>query len=132
MATATGQDKGSSGVSGTTTSRKTDADQGVAQTARQVADTVAGAAGEVTARLPEVATSTRDAFTEANRMVRSGSDGTLKIGGAFSIGLALGLLLGGANRLLVVLALIPAGLIGTTLVERAESGTSWIDPVREG
>lgn len=132
MATATGQDKGSSGASGTTTSRKTDADQSVAQTARQVADTVAGAAGEVTARLPEVATSTRDAFTEANRMVRSGSDGTLKIGGAFSIGLALGLLLGGANRLLVVLALIPAGLIGTTLVERAESGTSWIDPVREG
>jgi hypothetical protein len=107
----------------TTGSRSTTDDQGVMDTARQVADTVAGAAGEVSARLPEVASSTRDAFTEANRMVRSGSDGTLKIGGAFSIGLAVGLLLGGANRLLVVLALIPAGLIGTTLIERTESNS---------
>ena len=114
MTATTGSSKSTSG------SRSTD-DQGVMDTARQVADTVAGAAGEVTARLPEVASSTRDAFTEANRMVRSGSDGTLKIGGAFSVGLAVGLLLGGASRLLVVLALIPAGLIGTTLIERNES-----------
>ena len=135
MATTTG-----TGANGNATQEKRStasskagaADQGVAQTARQVADTVAGAAGEVSARLPEVATTTRDAFTEANRMVRAGSDGTLKIGGGFSIGLALGLLLGGANRILVVLALIPAGLIGATLVERAESGTSSMDAVLRG
>jgi len=54
-------------------------------------------------------------------MVHSGSDQTLKVAGSFSIGLAVGLLLGGANRLLVVLALVPAGLIGTTLIERMES-----------
>lgn len=115
MTATTGSNKATGGRS------TNDADQGVMDTARQVADSVAGAAGEVSARLPEVASTTRDAFTEANRMVRSGSDQTLKITGAFSIGMAVGLLLGGANRLLVVLALIPAGLIGTTLIERMES-----------
>jgi hypothetical protein len=114
----------------TTTGARSSTDQGVMDTARQVGTTVAGAAGEVSARLPEVATSTRDAFTEANRMVRAGSDQTLKIGGAFSIGLAVGLLLGGANRLLVILALIPAGLIGTTLIERMESEGPISDAVR--
>jgi hypothetical protein len=127
MATTTGQDKGTSG------SRSADGpDQGgVAQTARHVAGTVAGAAagaaGEVGSRLPEVASGTRDAFSEANRMVRSGSDQTLLVAGSFSIGLALGLLLGGANRLLVVLSLIPAGLIGTTLVERMDSSSGSAD-----
>ena len=124
MTATTGSSKGTSSNRSTS-----DADQGVRETARQVADTVAGAAGEVGARLPEVATSTRDAFTEANRMVRSGSDGTLKVAGAFSIGMAVGLLLGGANRLLVILALIPAGLIGTTLIERMESDGELSDAV---
>ncbi len=119
MTTTTGSDKERAG------SRSTNGeDQGVVQTARQVADTVAGAAGEVSARLPEVASTTRDAFTEANRMVRSGSDQTLKLAGSFSIGLAVGLLLGGASRILVILALIPAGLIGSTLIERADSDVS--------
>lgn len=116
MTTTAGSDKSSAA-----SRSANDPDQGVAQTARQVADTVAGAAGEVSARLPEVASTTRDAFTEANRMVRSGSDQTLVVAGSFSIGLAVGLLLGGANRLLVILSLIPAGLIGATLIERVES-----------
>ena len=96
--------------------------EGIAQTARNVADTVAGAAGEVSARVPEVAQSARDAFAETNRMVQQGSDQTLRILGAASVGLATGLLLGGANRLLVVLAMVPATLVAATLVER-EDGT---------
>ena len=102
--------------------RAADSGEGIAQTARSVADTVAGAAGEVGARLPEVAQTTRDAFAETNRMVQQGSDQTLKVLGAGSIGLAAGLLIGGANRLLVVLAMLPAALIGATLVERSETG----------
>jgi hypothetical protein len=93
---------------------------GIAQTARSVADSVAGAAGEVGARIPDVAQGTRDALTEANRMVHRGSDQTLV--GAGSIGLATGLLIGGAPRLLVVMAALPAALIGATLVERMDSG----------
>ena len=96
--------------------------RGVADTARQVADTVAGAAGEVTARLPEAASTTREAFDEANRMVHSGSDQTLQVVGALSMGFAAGLLVGGANRVLVVAALAPAALIGATYIERVNGG----------
>jgi hypothetical protein len=94
--------------------------EGIAETARSVASGVADAANDVGARLPEVAQSTRDAFAEANRMVHGGSDQTLKLVGALSVGLAVGLLVGGANRILVILATLPAALIGATLVERME------------
>lgn len=99
-------------------------DDGVAQTVRNVADSVAGAAGEVTARVPEVSRSTREAFTEANRLVQGGSDATLRLVGAASIGFAAGLLIGGANRILVIASLVPAALIGATMVERADSGVA--------
>lgn len=104
----------------------TDAAEGLAGTARQVVDSVAGAAGEVTARIPDVAQTTREAFTEANRMVHGGSDETLRLVGAASVGFAVGLLVGGAHRALIVAALIPAALIGTTMIERHDvpAGTS--------
>jgi hypothetical protein len=85
---------------------------------REAVDTVAGVAGEVTARLPEAANTTRDAFEEANRLVRSGSDETLKVVAGASIGFAAGLFLGGAPRVLVLAALLPAGLVGTALMDR--------------
>lgn len=93
---------------------------GVGHVARQAAETVAGAVGESTARIPEVAHGTRRAITEASRMVHRGSDLTVKLVGALSIGFAIGLLVGGANRLLVLAALVPAALVGVTLVERLE------------
>jgi hypothetical protein len=106
-----------------TTSRSTgNTDDGgmerISTTARQVADTVAGVAGEVSAKLPEAAGTTRDAFQEANRMVRAGSDETLKVVAAFSVGFAGGLLLGGAPRALVIAALVPAALVGSEFVDR--------------
>jgi hypothetical protein len=94
----------------------------ITTTAKQVADTVAGVAGEVSARLPEAAGTTREAFGEANRMVRAGSDETLKIVAAFSLGFAGGLLLGGAPRALVLAALVPAGLVGSEFVDRKSLG----------
>lgn len=102
-------------------SASSNGDHGIADTARHVADSVAGAAGDVTARFPEVAQGTRDALTEANRMVRGGSDSTLTLVGAGAIGFAVGLLVGGANRLLVVLSLVPAALIAATLLERVDA-----------
>jgi ABC-type transporter Mla subunit MlaD len=95
-----------------------DARDRIATTAQQAADTVAGVAGEMTARLPEAANSTKEALDEANRMVRSGSDETLKIVGALSLGFGGGLLVGGANRLLVIVALAPAVFVGSALIER--------------
>ena len=92
----------------------------IVRTTRDVADAVAGVAGDVTARLPEAAAGTGQAFDGARRLVQGGSDETLKLAGAVSIGFALGLFVGGANRLLVMASLVPAGLIVTTLAERMQ------------
>lgn len=95
----------------------------ITTTAKQVADTVAGVAGEMSARLPEAAETTRDAFQGANRMVRAGSDETLKLVAAFSLGFAGGLLLGGAPRALVLAALVPAALVGSEFADRKNLAT---------
>ena len=117
-------------MSATTSGRKatdkdTDPMARLSTTARQAADTVAGAAGEVAARFPEAANTTRDAlgeanraFQEANRIVRAGSDQTLKVVAAASLGFAGGLLIGAANQSLVIAALVPAALVGSEYVQR--------------
>jgi hypothetical protein len=101
-----------------------DDENGVLRTARDVADSVAGVAGEVGARLPDAAAGTGKALGDAGRLIQTGSDDTLKLAGAMSVGFALGLFVGGAPRLLVLAALIPTGLIATTLAERMQSTTT--------
>jgi hypothetical protein len=110
---------------GTTAATNDDPMSRLASTARQAADTVGGVAGEVAARVPEAANTTRDALQEANRalqqanrMVHASSDEQLKVIAAASLGFAGGLLLAGANRLLVLGALVPAGLVGSEYVQR--------------
>jgi hypothetical protein len=83
-----------------------------------VASGVRGAAETVAARLPEAAATTRAAVDEAARRIETGSDEMLTAGATLSLGLALGLLIGGANRILVTLALIPAAAMGMTLLDR--------------
>jgi len=90
--------------------------------ARDVAGTVLGAASDAVARLPEAAATTRGAVEEANRAMRAGSDEMLVAGTTLSIGLAVGLLIGGASRLLVVLAVVPAAAMGFTLLDRSQPG----------
>jgi hypothetical protein len=82
------------------------------------AETVRGTAGEAVARLPEVAATTRLAIEDANRQMRSGSDEMLSVGSVLSFGFAMGLLIGGASRILVTIALIPAAAMGLTLMDR--------------
>jgi len=94
----------------------------VASTTRDVANEVADKASAVAARLPEAAATTRSAVEEASRRMESGSDEALAVGASLSVGLAIGLLLGGANRLLVVLALIPATAMTFTLLDRYAGG----------
>jgi hypothetical protein len=102
-------------MSATTSTQKNAANQ-----VRQAVDTVAGVAGDVSARLPEAAATTRVAIDEANRVVRQGSDQTLRVVVGTSIGFASGLFLAGAPRILVLAALVPAGLAGMALVERID------------
>ena len=63
------------------------------------------AAEEVKNRIPEAA-------SEVDRVVRSSSDDALRLATVATVGVAAGLLLGGANRLLVMAALAPAAFMG--------------------
>jgi hypothetical protein len=95
-------------------------------TVSDAAGTMRGAAGDAVSRLPEVAATTRSAIEDANRQMRAGSDEMLTIGSVMSFGFAMGLLLGGASRLLVAVALIPSAMMGLTLLDRssrARTGT---------
>lgn len=96
----------------------------VAATTRDVANEVADRASAVAARLPDAAASTRSAVEEAARRMEAGSDEALAVGTSLAVGLAIGLLLGGANRVLVALALIPATAMGFTLLDRYAGGRS--------
>jgi hypothetical protein len=101
--------------------------QGALAAARDGADALAGTArdvaGEIATRLPEAAASTRGAVEEASRRIEASSTGTLTIGTSLWLGIAIGLLVGGANRILVALALIPAAAMGATLLDRSGGPT---------
>ena len=103
----------------------------MAATTRDVANEVADRASAVAARLPDAAASTRSAVEEATRRMESGSDEALAVGTSLTVGLAIGLLIGGANRLLVVLALIPATAMGFTLLDRYAGGGRRADDAQE-
>jgi hypothetical protein len=89
--------------------------------ARDVADNVFGAAGEAVARIPDAAATTRETLAEANRTLQAGSTESLTAGALLSAGSALGLFLGGANRFLVLLALIPAAAMALVVLDRQNS-----------
>jgi hypothetical protein len=86
--------------------------------AQQAAAGVRNVADELAQRLPDAAATTRSAVEDAARRMEAGSDEMLSAGTTLSLGLAIGLLIGGANRFLVALALIPAAAMGMTLLER--------------
>ena len=95
-----------------------DGDRDFATATREAASEVADRASSVAARLPEAAATTRVAVEEAASRMEAGSDQMLAVGASLSLGLALGMLVGGANRLLVAVALIPATAMAFTLLDR--------------
>ncbi len=94
----------------------------VAATAKGIATDVADKASAAASRLPDAATEAGAQLGRANQLIQSESDEVLTVGTALSLGLALGLLLGGANRLLVLLALVPGTAMGFTLFDRHNGG----------
>ncbi len=118
----------SDGPSGTTESLDTNRSHGTAgttpadgigATVSDAAGTVRDVAGDAVSRLPDVAATTRSAIEDANRQMRAGSDEMLTVGSVLSFGFAMGLLIGGANRLLIAGALIPAAMMWLTLLDRS-------------
>jgi hypothetical protein len=89
------------------------------------AGSAATTAGDAMAQLPSAAGTTWTALVDANSRIRTGSDEMLIVGGALSLGFAMGLLFGGANRLLVAAAMVPAASMGLTILQRANQG--WLE-----
>lgn len=58
------------------------------------------------------------------RAIEGGTDQGLTTGATLSLGLAVGLLIGGAPRLLVLGALIPAAAIGIQMMDRQRGTTT--------
>ena len=114
MTTAKSAGQDTAATNGNSSSASSSKDQ-----ARDVAANVRGAAETVASRLPEAAAQTRAAVDEAARRIETGSDEMLTAGTSLSLGLAIGMLVGGAPRILVALALVPAAAMGLTILDRS-------------
>ena len=79
-------------------------------------------AGDIAAQAPAAMSSAMEtaagALNESALRIQSSPDEVLAIGTALSTGIAIGLIIGGATRLLVGAALIPSAAMGFTLLSR--------------
>ncbi len=66
---------------------------------------------------PEVARTSRDAVLDTLHWIETGSDERVATGAALSLGLAMGLVIGGAPRLLIGAALLPILAFGVVLLD---------------
>ena len=87
------------------------------------ADAVRTAANEVAVRVPDAAATTRSRHRRGRSPAqeRLGRDAERRHDA--DLGLAIGLLIGGANRLLVAAALVPVAAMGLTLLGRTAART---------
>jgi hypothetical protein len=79
---------------------------------------VRGAIAEAGRSVPAVARASRSAIGDLYRVIDSGSDERVAAGVTLSLGLAIGMLIGGAPRLLIALALAPLVAMGLVLADR--------------
>ena len=85
---------------------------------------VRGALSGMSRSVPEVARASRGAVDDLFKAIETGSDERVTAGVSLSLGLALGMLLGGAPRLLVLLALAPVVASGLVLADRRTTRTT--------
>jgi hypothetical protein len=90
--------------------------------AREVRSALEG----VSRSMPDVARASRAAVDDLVHAIESGSDERVSAGVTLSLGLAIGMLIGGAPRPLIVLALAPVAVMGLSLADRraARTGTT--------
>ena len=79
---------------------------------------VRGALEGVGRSMPDVARASRSAVDDLFKAIETGSDERVTAGVSLSLGLALGMLLGGAPRLLIIIALAPVVAAGLVLSDR--------------
>jgi ABC-type uncharacterized transport system ATPase subunit len=85
---------------------------------------VRGAIENVGRSVPDVARASRAAVDDMFRAIETGSDERVSAGVTLSLGLAIGMLLGGAPRLLILAALAPVAAMGLVLQDRRKRSTS--------
>ena len=108
----------------TTRSRANGSDHGRnLETVQAAAREVRSALEGVGRSMPQVARVSRGAVDDLMRAIETGSDQQVTAGVSLSLGLAIGMLLGGAPRLLIALALAPVAIMGIALAERRTGRT---------
>jgi ElaB/YqjD/DUF883 family membrane-anchored ribosome-binding protein len=97
---------------------------GIADTAgdatREAAGAVRRAVSDVRAGIPDAVATSRDAIDKASSTLETAPEPYLIAGAAFAVGLGSGLLLGGAPRLLIAAAVVPAVACGMALLGRSQ------------
>ena len=78
----------------------------------------------VSRSVPDVARASRTAVDDLFRVIETGADERVTAGVSLSLGLALGMLLGNAPRLLVIIALAPVVAAGLVLADRRAKTTT--------
>jgi hypothetical protein len=87
-------------------------------TVQTAVNEVRGALEGVGRSVPEMARASRSAVDDMFKAIETGSDERVSAGVTLSLGLAMGMLLGGAPRLLILLALAPVAAMGLVLTDR--------------
>jgi hypothetical protein len=104
-----------------TTTRRASSDDdmsGARDTVQTAVSEVRGALEGVGRSVPEMARASRSAVDDMFKAIETGSDERVSAGVTLSLGLAMGMLLGGAPRLLILLALAPVAAMGLVLADR--------------
>jgi hypothetical protein len=84
---------------------------------------VRGVLGGVGRSMPDVARASRTAVDDLVRTIETGSDERVSAGVSLSLGLAIGMLIGGAPRVLIALALAPVAIMGLVSGDRKAAKT---------
>jgi hypothetical protein len=85
---------------------------------------VRGALETVGRSVPDAARASRKSLDDMFRAIDTSSDERLTAGVTLSLGLAIGLLLGGASRLLILATLAPMAAMGFVLQDRRRRASS--------
>jgi ABC-type uncharacterized transport system ATPase subunit len=85
---------------------------------------VRGALENVSRSMPDAARASRAAVDDMFKAIETGSDERVSAGVTLSLGLAIGMLLGGAPRLLILAALAPVAAMGLVLQDRRKRSSS--------
>ena len=124
--TGSSSDSGGSatGSSASTKSTSAGSSNGNTTSMRVTGEDVRGALEGVSRQVPEVASTSMRLLDEAMRGIERSSDERVAAGVTLSLGLAVGMLIGGAPRLLIAIALMPVAAIGMVMMDRRTRGAT--------